>query len=154
MKAFRSFRVFLLLVTLLAFPLLAFAPLPGVAVQASPPVDIVGIVLKIAMGFGSLVGVAALVSVVIDALKSFGAIGDGNAGRVSAVLNLLALGVFVYFGVFQPQVALEVLDGYAGQIAQVLLIVVGYLVQIFTAPAVHDQLKAMKIPILGASNSK
>lgn len=115
--------------------------------------DWLGIVLKLALGFGSLVGVAALVTVLINILKALGVVKDGTAGQWSAVLNLIFFGVLVYFGVFQPQIATQVLDGYAGQIAMILVFVLGYLAQIFVSPAVHTQLKAMRLPILGASNS-
>lgn len=115
--------------------------------------DWLGIVLKLAMGFGSLAGVAALVAALINVLKVFGAVKDETAGQWSAALNLVFFAVLVYFGVFQPQIATEVLDGYAGQIAMILLFVLGYLTQIFTSPAVHTQLKAMRIPLLGASNN-
>jgi hypothetical protein len=116
--------------------------------------DWLGVILKLAMGFGSLVGVAALVTVLINALKALGLVKDGTAGRWSAGLNLVAFLALAYFAVFQPSLALEVLDGYAGQIATVLLFVLGYLVQIFTSPAVHTQLKAMALPLLGTSQSK
>lgn len=115
--------------------------------------DWLGIVLRLALGFGSLVGVAALVAALINILKVVGLVKDNTAGQWSAVLNLIFFGVLIYFGIFQPQLATEVLDGYAGQIAMILLFVVGYLTQIVTAPAVHTQLKAMRLPVLGASHS-
>jgi hypothetical protein len=116
--------------------------------------DLLDLILKLAVGFGSLVGVAALISAIIDVLKTLGVVADGTAGRWSAGLNLVAFAVLVYFAIFQPQIATQVLDGYAGQIAMILLFVLGYLVQIFTASGVHDQLKAMRIPLLGASSTK
>lgn len=114
--------------------------------------DWLPVVLKLAMGFGSLVGIAALVAVLINILKTFGVVADGTAGRWSAALNLIAFSALVFFAVFQPQIALEVLDGYAGQIATILLFVLGYLIQIFVSPATHEKLKAMDIPVLGASH--
>lgn len=115
--------------------------------------DWLDVILKLAMGFGSLVGVAALIAALINILKVVGVVKDGTAGQWSAILNLVAFFALVYFAVFQPQIAMEVLDGYAGKIAMVLIFVLGYVIQIFTSPAVHTQLKEMEIPVLGKSRS-
>lgn len=109
------------------------------------------VILKLAMGFGSLVGIAALVAVLINFLKLAGVVKDGTSGQWSAGLNLIAFVVLVLFAVFQPNLTFEILDGYAAQIAAILIFVLGYLTQIFTSSAVHEQFKFMRIPFLGTS---
>lgn len=137
----------------IALSLLVVQPVLAAPILQASPVPFVDIILKLAMGFASLVGVAALVAALINILKLVGLVQDATAGRWSAGINLVAFAALVAFGVFQPSLALEVLDSTAGQIAQILLFVLGYLVQIVVSPATHAQLKDMRIPLIGTSFS-
>jgi hypothetical protein len=139
--------VVLLSVFSLAF---SFMPAPAAQVPAPTPLDII---LKIAMGFGALAGVSALVSMLVQIFKLAGLIKDGNTGKWTAAFNLAAFVVLVYFGVFQPSVALEVLDGYAAYLAQIALFVLGFVVQMTTAKPVYAAFKNARVPLFGFSYS-
>src|SRR5512136_2973681 len=110
--------------------------------------------VQIVVQFGSLAGIAALIAVIINLLKAAHLVKDGTAGKWSAALNVIALVVLLSLKIFVPSVATSTIDGFAGQAAQVLLVVLGYLVQIFTSSDVHAALSAMNIPLLGKSYSK
>jgi hypothetical protein len=112
--------------------------------------DLVQIIIQ----FSSLAGCAALVAVIINILKQVGVVKDGTAGKWSAALNIVVLAILIAFKVFVPSIATDVLDGYAGQVAQILLVVLGYLVQLFTADDFHNLLAKLKIPVIGKSYSK
>lgn len=102
--------------------------------------------------FGSLVGFAALIAALINILKTAGIIQDGQAQTYSAAFNLVGLGVLLYLHVFQPGLDIAGLDTQAGQIANVLLVVFGYIVQLGSAKLVHTLLTG--VPVVGKSFSE
>src|SRR5512139_2555158 len=83
--------------------------------------SVLEIILKISAGFASLAGVSALVAVIVQVLKLVGVARDDTAGKWAAGFNLVAFLALVSFGIFQPQITMEVLDGYAAQIAVIAL---------------------------------
>jgi hypothetical protein len=101
--------------------------------------------------FSTLAGFAGLVAVVINIFKSFGWVQDGQAQSYSAALNLVGMGVLLYLNVFQPQADVKFLDAQAGQIATVLIAVMGYVVQLGGAKLTHIVLKGT--PVIGKTNS-
>lgn len=136
---------------------MAFAPVPASVeasvsespvVQADAEVDALDIILKIAVGFGSLAGVSALIAVVVQVGKVFRLVKDGTSSQWTSALNLLAFIGLVYFGVFQPSIAIEVLDGYAAQVAQIGLFVLGFIIQMTTSKPTYDSLKSANVPLL------
>jgi hypothetical protein len=139
----------LLLALMLSVPVRAM-PLT----QTSDPVgQILDILIKLIVGFASLAGVASLIAALINLGKVSGLVTDGAAAKWSAGLNLVAFGVLVYFGVFQPGLALEVLDDYAGRIAQVLIFILGFIIQITGSATAHKALKTAQVPLIGKSFS-
>lgn len=141
--------VFIVLLSLLS---LAFTFMPAPLAQAPAPTAL-DIILKIAMGFGSLAGVSALVSVLVQLGKILGLVKDGTANQWTSGFNLIAFIGLVYFGVFQPSIALDVLDGYAAQIAQIALFVLGFIVQMTVSKPTYDALKSARVPLLARSHS-
>lgn len=107
---------------------------------------ILDIMLKIMVGFGSLAGCTSLIAVLVNFLKLLPITFD--PAKVAGALNLIAFVALVLFGVFRPDLALEVLDGYAGQIAAVLLFILGFIVQITGSGFVYEKMKAARVPIL------
>ena len=101
--------------------------------------------------FGQLVGVAAAIAALVNVFKAFGLVKDGDAGKWAAALNLVALAVLVALKLFAPGVALEQIDAQAAMLAQVLLIVLGYVVQLFGSTAAHDLFSRMRLPFVGKS---
>lgn len=110
--------------------------------------------LDLFLQFGQLVGVAACIAALINVFKTFGLVKDGDAGRWSAALNLAALAGLVALRVFAPSVAVEQLDAQAGIIAQILLIVLGYVVQLAGSESFHALLSRMRLPLIGKSHTE
>ena len=110
-------------------------------------------ILDLFLQFGQLVGVAACIAALINVFKTFGLVKDGDAGKWSAALNLIALAALVALKVFAPQFALEQVDAHAAMLAQILLIVLGYVVQLFGSDSVHSLLSRLRLPVIGKSNT-
>jgi tellurite resistance protein TehA-like permease len=166
-------KLYLFLTAIVLLATLALAALMPVHVQASAqvlnmpttiqamvqvpvplPADLLNIVIKIMLGFASLVGISALIAALINLLKVIKVVKEGTASQWSAGLNLAAFIALVAFGVFRPDLAMDILDGYAGQIAMVILFILGFLTQITGSSAAHEQLKTAGVPLIGTSFSK
>lgn len=106
-------------------------------------------VLAILIQFGQLAGVAALIAVVVNVFKYFGLVASGQGGRWFAAANLIALVVLVSFHLFAPTVGLVFIDQQAATIANILLIVLGYVMQLGVGSGTADKLKEMKLPVIG-----
>jgi hypothetical protein len=152
MKRFTT--LFLFVFVLAALPLMAFAPMPSNVRPVDGSPDVLHVILTISFGFVSLGGASALVAALVSLGKAIGIVADSTSARWAAGLNLLMFTVLVLFGVFRPEIALDVLDGYAGQIAQALLFILGFIVQMIGSKPVYDWLRAAKIPLLGKSYSQ
>lgn len=141
-----------LFVGVLAMFMLAFNPMPALLQQETAPTPL-DVIIQISIGFASLAGVASFGTVVVQIGKLAKIVKDETAHKWSAGYNLLAFGVLVYFGVFQPSIALSVLDGYAAQIAQVALFVLGFVVQMTTSKPAYVAIKSARLPLLSYSYS-
>jgi len=115
--------------------------------------EVLNIVVTIVLGFASLIGISKLVAALVNILKLVGLVRDGAANKWAAGLNLVAFIALVAFGVFRPDLAMSILDGYAGQIAMVILFVLGFVVQITGSKSAHDDLKAAGVPLIGISHN-
>jgi hypothetical protein len=147
-------RLFLIgLLIILPMILLACAPVQPVSAQVIPP-DLLDTILKIAIGFASLVGVSQLNTVLVQIGKLIGLVKDTTAAAWAAGLNIAFFGVLVYFGVFQPWVMVNVLDGYAAQLAEIALFVLGFVIQITGSKRAYDAIKASRVPLLSKSFSR
>lgn len=150
MKRF-TFLFVSLIVLVLA---LAFTP---VVIRAAPlmeeplPTNMLNVVVAIVLGFASLMGVSRLIAVLVNLFKAIHVVKDGTADKWAAAMNLLAFIALVALGVFRPGLTMEILDGYAGQIAMVLMLVLGFVAQMTGSKSAHDQLKAAGIPLIGMS---
>lgn len=147
----------LLLVTMLAL-LMACSPMTAPAalavVNVPLPAETFNIVVMIMLGFASLIGVSKLIAAVINLLKTIGVVKDGTSAKWAAALNLLAFIALVLLGVFRPDLTMELLDGYAGQIAAILLFVLGFISQIVGSQSAHVALSNARVPLIGKSFSK
>lgn len=110
--------------------------------------SVLDIIIKITLGFASLAGVSALVAVLVQILKLVGVAKDDTAGKWAAGFNLVAFLALVYFGVFQPQIAIEILDGYAAQIAVIALFVLGFVTQMTVSKPTYSAFKGANVPLL------
>jgi hypothetical protein len=101
--------------------------------------------------FEALAGVAALIAALVNVLKYFDVVSDGNAGNVSLALNAAVFGVFVIGGVIGFDLA--GFDGLAASIATVLAALLSLLGQFVVSGASHQVLKRAGVPLFGHSNS-
>lgn len=101
--------------------------------------------------YGSLVGVAAVIAVVINLLKVFGLVKDGQAPIYSTGLNVLCLAVLFALQIFAPEVDVAGVDATAAKFAEAAMVVIGFFVQIGGAKLVHSLLKG--VPLVGKSHS-
>lgn len=108
-------------------------------------------ILNLLLQFGQLAGLAALIAALVNVFKTFGLVKDGDAGRWSAALNLVGITALVGLRIFAPAVTLEVVDANAAALANILLIVLGYVVQIGVSQKTHFTLSAAKVPLIGKS---
>ena len=112
------------------------------------------IVLGILVQFAQLAGVAALLAAVVNVFKYFGVVKDGTAGSWYAAFSLIVMALLVYFHYFIPTIGIEFLDAQAATLAKILLIVLGYIMQLKVGSGTASTLKEMQIPVLGASASE
>lgn len=84
-----------------------------------------------------LIGTFALLALLINILKWAGVVTDGNAGKWSAVANLLVLvAVSVVFKLY-PEFDFTSFDAHAAELARVAGIVFAYILQIVGTKSVH-----------------
>jgi hypothetical protein len=99
--------------------------------------------------FAGLMGFAALVAVVINILKTFKVIGDGAATKWSTGLNLAGLVALMVYRFFQPETPVTGIDSSLASIANILTVVLAFVVQLGTSKVSHLALKGT--PLIGKS---
>jgi hypothetical protein len=108
-------------------------------------------ILKVAVQFATLAGVAAFVAMLINFMKVVKLVKDGDAGMWSGILNLAALIILIAVKIFKPDVDVLIIDKYAQVVTSIGLILLGYVLQIKTSSGVNNTLAKASIPILGKS---
>jgi hypothetical protein len=147
-KAHSLFSIVLLVIVLLmvtAFPVYA-SPGPGLTMPENFLEWLTNFLLVIVP---TLIGVAFLVTVITNILKTVGVISDGNATQWSAGLNLVGIIVLILLRMFKPDWTFEFIDASAGKIANILMILSAYVFQIILSNKIHDGLRG--IPVIGKS---
>jgi hypothetical protein len=129
------------------------APMHALRVAAvTLPPDLLGMLTNLLfVVLPSLVGVAALITVITNILKQVGWVQDGTANQWSAGLNLAGILVLVLLKVFRPDLTYDVIDSTAAGIANILLVFSGYILQIIMSGKVQDAIRG--IPVIGKSFS-
>ena len=103
--------------------------------------------------YGSLAGVAAFVSALINVGKALNVVQDGQAPMYSLVLNVVGFAGFALLGVFAPTIEVAGINTAAGAIAQAALYILGLVLQLGTSRSAHENiLKGTKF--IGTSHSK
>jgi hypothetical protein len=108
-------------------------------------------ILELLLQFGQLAGIAALLAALVNVGKWFGLVADGDAGKVFAMLNLIALSVLVALRIFAPAVLIADIDAQAAVLAQIVAVVLGYVVQLRVGMATHESLSRLRVPVIGMS---
>lgn len=99
--------------------------------------------------WSALVGMAALIAVIINVLKLAGVVKDGAAQTWSAALNLAGLiGLFI-LRVVRPEVDIAHVDEQLGALAQIAMLIAGYVSQLLASKATH--LAVRRVPVIGTS---
>lgn len=96
-----------------------------------------------------LAGVGLLVTALVGLGKYLGWIPDGSAGKVEKGINLIFFGVFVVVVGLIGFAVPPWLDGFLGVVAQLLLALLGILVQHKSSGVGYEFAKAHNIPIAG-----
>ena len=102
--------------------------------------------------FMALGGVGALIAVSVNILKAAGIVKDGQAPVYVTAGGILGMAGLLVLRLFQPGADLPGIDLAAQQIATVLEILLGFVVQILAARASHAGLAG--VPLIGKSYSQ
>ena len=85
----------------------------------------------------ALVGVPALIALLIDIGKWAGIVTDGNAGKVSAALNAIALIAVAVLVNFFPEISVPEWDARLVEFVRFGVLIFSYIVQIVNTKAFH-----------------
>lgn len=99
----------------------------------------------------ALGGIAALIAVIVDGLKQFGVVKDGDAATWSTAFNVLALVVLFALKVFKPDLIPQA-DSLAKSIAQLGVVILALLSQFGVSKATHMLL--LGVPLVNKSFSR
>lgn len=114
--------------------------------------DVLEMLVSLTVQFAALAGVAGLIAAVINILKVFGVVKDGQADQWKAGLSLGAFAILALVGVFKPDLTAVILDARAAQVATILIFISGFLVQTGLAPLAHKIFSGF--PLIGTSFTK
>lgn len=109
-------------------------------------------ILKLLVEWAALGGVAAIIAVVINVLKYFKLVADGQAQSWSAALNLIAMAVFVGLKIYKPDIDLAGIDAEIAKVAEIALIILGYVMQLGISKGTHAAVRG--VPLVGKSFSE
>ena len=98
-------------------------------------------------------GFAALISVLINVLKTFGVVKDGQAGTWSAGLNLAGLVALFVTGIVAPEFDVSGLDTSIAQVAEILSLLFAFIVQNWISKGTHTVFSSGQVPVIGRSFS-
>lgn len=93
--------------------------------------------LSLASQFVALVGVGALLALVVNVLKVAGVVKDDTAPTWVTGLNLAGLVILFLLRVFAPGTDIGQLDGAAGTIAQIGVLILGLVTQVLGSKLAH-----------------
>jgi hypothetical protein len=141
-------------IVLIVLVLAAFLVVPAFAQGETPPPTPLEAVLAVIVQFATLAGVGAVIAALVNVLKTFGVVQDGTAGRWFAGLNLVAIAGLIYIKLFQPQIAIDFIDAQAAVLAQILLAILGYIVQLGTGKYANGLFVDLRLPLIGKSFSR
>jgi len=101
----------------------------------------------------ALAGFSGLLALLVNVAKNFGVIKDGNAGFVSAILNLLLTAGLLTAQQYLPAFDLKGWDSTVASVAQAGTILFGLFLQFGSSFLTHQVASGMKLPVVGASHA-
>jgi hypothetical protein len=94
-----------------------------------------------------LLGAAAIITVIVNILKLTPLVKDGTADKWSAGLNLLGLVSLFVVKLFWPEVDIQLIDAELSELANVLMVVLTYVLQLGGSKFFYTILRGL--PIIG-----
>jgi hypothetical protein len=123
--------------------------------QGAPSMNsVLEVILAVMLQFAQLAGIGAAIAAIVNVLKTFGVVGDQTAGRWFAALNLAGIALLVYLKLFRPDIAVEYIDAQAAALAQILLLLLGYVAQLGSGLVAHSIFADLRLPYIGKSFSR
>jgi len=110
--------------------------------------------LAVMVWFGGSAAIASLVALLVDALKRFGVVKDGDSGKWAAGFNLLGLVGFSVYFFLNPAFAFAEMDAVLKNVLSVVQVILAYVMQLGLSPKVHVLGYFAKLPLLGYSLSE
>lgn len=101
---------------------------------------------------GTLAGFGALVALIVNVLKTFKLVSDGQAPVWSTGLNILLLAGLFALNVYRPDIDPGQYDPIAAQLAQLGAMLLALFTQLGGARIAHNLLRG--IPVVGKSYSR
>ena len=105
-------------------------------------------ITQIVLQFSTLGGCAAMIAALINLLKWLSLIKDGEAPQYSAAFNLIALGIFITLNLVRIPIDFARLDAQAAAIANVMMLILSYIMQLGVSKLSHFVLR--DTPIFGS----
>lgn len=124
---------------------------PVMAQAVDPPAQPEESINQLLVAFLSLSGFGGLVAVLVNVGKTTGLVKDGKAPIFVTGLNLLGLVILFVVRLVAPEFDLGEVDALAGTFAQVLVVVLSFIVQLGSSKITHSILKGA--PVIGKSHS-
>ncbi|MEW6649315.1 MAG: hypothetical protein AB1453_03895 [Chloroflexota bacterium] len=140
----------ILVILMVILPLAAMLVTPVMAQSGEPPVPEQD-VNQLLVSFLSLAGVGALISALVNVGKTIGWVKDGQAPVVVTGLNLVGMVALFALRLVRPDFDIGAADDLAQGIAQVLTVVLGFVIQLGSSRLTHAAVK--NVPIVGKSYS-
>src|SRR3990167_40085 len=100
---------------------------------------------------GTLAGFGGLIALIVNALKTFGVVKNGQSPIWSLGLNVAGIVILFLLKVFKPDVDPAQYDGIAGKIVTIATLALGLFVQLGGSKGVHNLVRG--VPLLGKSFS-
>ena len=101
--------------------------------------------------FTALAGVGALIALLVNILKTFNVVKDGQAPSASLFLNLAGVTALILLRVFRPDLDVAGLDATAAAIASAGVTLFGLFVQLWGSRLAH--MAVAGAPVIGKSRS-
>ena len=98
---------------------------------------------ELLLQWGALAGFAALIAFVINVLKTFGVVKEGEAPTYSAALNLAGLVMLLVLKVYKPEVDVGEVDAQVSQAVEVGVVVFGYIIQLLSSKLSHEVMRGV-----------
>ena len=93
--------------------------------------------------WGALAGFAALIAFVINILKEFGIVKEGQAPTWSAALNLFGLAFLLIMKIYAPMTDIGGLDNQLTEFVNVGVVVFGYILQLLSSKMAHAVIRGV-----------